>query len=89
MAYMAYKAYGAYISRSLRGVFFRWCGMLRRSRNEESTISQTCLKEIGGLLISDLPQGSHTTAKATLKVFGSTFLQKGAKKEIKNEGKQT
>ena len=35
--------------------FFRWCGMLRRSRNEESTISQTCLKEIGGLLISDLP----------------------------------
>ncbi|MBQ8271908.1 MAG: hypothetical protein IJZ09_02740 [Tidjanibacter sp.] len=38
------------------------------------------MKEIGGLLISDLPQGSHTTAKATLKVFGSTFLQKGAKK---------
>ena len=55
--------------------------MLRRSRNEENTISQTCLKEIGGLLISDLPQGSHTTAKATRKVFGSTFLQKGAKKD--------
>ena len=62
--------------------------MLRRSRNEESTISQTCLKEIGGLLISDLPQGSHTTARATLKVFGSAFYKKRRKKSGEKVAKE-
>ena len=63
--------------------------MFRRSRNEENTISQTCLKEIGGLLISDLPQGSHTTAKATLKIFGRLFIksrkEEGRKEESREE----